>query len=228
MAKSALLRPLSRADLQFLQDAPPDARGRRALLDAGNGCSLHDMDNPIYYTGQFLLAMPGIGDLRFDHSVIAMCAHDENGAMGIAVGDELEDVSLRDLLANFDIDPGDIVDQPVLRGGPVEPQRGFVLHSLDWGGQNMIQVDDRWGLSGSIDILRAIAEGRGPRRYLVALGYAGWGPGQLESEMARYGWFTTPADPDLLFDSHTHRKWAGAFAAAGIDTAMLVSGAGSA
>lgn len=186
------------------------------------------MDQPPYYTGQFLLAMPGIGDERFDHSVIAMCAHDAKGAMGVAVGEEMEGVTLRDLLANFDIDAGRLEDRPVLRGGPVEPQRGFVLHSLDWGGQNMIDVGGLWGLSGSLDILRAIAEGRGPSRYLVALGYAGWASGQLEGEMARHGWFTTPADPDLLFDGRAAAKWSGAFATAGIDTAMLVAGAGSA
>jgi putative transcriptional regulator len=186
------------------------------------------MEHPYFYAGQFLLAMPGIGDARFDHSVIALCAHDGKGAMGIAVGEEMEGVSLRDLMANFDIEASGLEDRPVLRGGPVEPQRGFVLHSLDWGGQNMLQVGNLWGLSGSIDILRAIAQGRGPSRYLVALGYAGWGPGQLEGEMARHGWFTTPADPDLLFDTHSATKWSGAFAGAGIDTAMLVSGAGSA
>lgn len=181
-----------------------------------------------FYGGRFLLALPGMEDRRFDHSVVALCVHDENGALGIAVGEEMEGVTLRDLLQSFDIDPGDVADTPVLRGGPVEPRRGFVLHSLDWGGQGMVEVGGRWGLSGSLDILKAIAEGRGPSRYLVALGYAGWGAGQLEQEMMGESWFLADADPDLLFDVPAQRKWAAAYAAAGVDVSHLVSGAGSA
>ncbi|WP_420143286.1 YqgE/AlgH family protein [Sphingobium sp.] len=181
-----------------------------------------------YYGGHFLLALPGMADARFDHSVVALCVHDENGALGIAVGDEMEGITLRELLESFDIDGSQVPDVPVLRGGPVEPRRGFVLHSLDWGGQDMVQVGDRWGLSGSLDILRAIAEGRGPSRYLVALGYAGWGAGQLEQEMTGDSWFLADGDPDLLFDVPTRRKWAAAYAASGVDASHLVSGAGSA
>jgi putative transcriptional regulator len=186
------------------------------------------MDQPIFFAGRFLLALPDIGDERFDHAVIALCVHDANGALGIAVGEEIEDLTLHGLLASFDIDGSAVADQPVLRGGPVEPRRGFVLHSLDWSGQDMVQVDDSWGLSGSLDILKAIGSGTGPSRYLVALGYSGWGPGQLENEMRGNGWFLAPAAIDLLFDRPARGKWAAAFAAAGIDTAMLVSGAGSA
>ncbi|KAA9016378.1 YqgE/AlgH family protein [Sphingobium limneticum] len=181
-----------------------------------------------FYGGHFLLALPGMADTRFDHSVVALCVHDENGALGIAVGEEMEGVSFRELLESFDIDGSQVPDVPVLRGGPVEPRRGFVLHSLDWGGQDMVQVGDRWGLSGSLDILKAIAEGRGPNRYLVALGYAGWGAGQLEQEMTGESWFLADGDPDLLFDIPTRRKWAAAYAAAGVDASHLVSGAGSA
>lgn len=181
-----------------------------------------------FYGGHFLLALPGMADTRFDHSIVALCVHDENGALGIAVGDEMDGVTLRELLESFDIDGSQVADVPVLRGGPVEPRRGFVLHSLDWGGQDMVQVGDRWGLSGSLDILRAIAEGRGPDRYLVALGYAGWGAGQLEQEMTGESWFLADGDPDLLFDVPTQRKWAAAYAAAGVDASHLVSGAGSA
>jgi len=104
------------------------------------------MDQSRFYGGHFLLALPGMDDMRFDHSVIALCVHDEHGALGIAVGEEMEEVRLRDLLESFDIDGSGVPDRPVLRGGPVEPRRGFVLHSLDWAGQDMVQVDDRWGL----------------------------------------------------------------------------------
>jgi putative transcriptional regulator len=186
------------------------------------------MDLPPFYSGQMLLAMPGIGDGNFDHAVIALCAHDKQGALGIDIGSEIGGLGLRELLSTFDIDGSHVPDTPVLRGGPVEPRRGFVLHSLDWGGQEMLQVNDSWGLSGSIDILKAIAGGRGPSRYLVALGYAGWGAGQLEHEMTGLGWFLTPGDPRLIFDVPTRDRWTASFAASGIDTAMLVSEGGSA
>ncbi|WP_150291330.1 YqgE/AlgH family protein [Sphingobium estronivorans] len=180
------------------------------------------------YAGQFLLALPGMEDMRFDHSVIAMCVHDENGALGIAVSDEIDGVTLHDLLESFEIEPGDVPDMPVLRGGPVEPRRGFVLHSLDWMGHDMVVVGDGWGLSGSLEILKAIAEGNGPSRYLVALGYAGWGAGQLDEEMSGESWFPTGCTADLLFDVPATRKWSAAYASAGVDASHLVSGAGSA
>lgn len=180
------------------------------------------------YAGQFLLALPGMEDMRFDHSVIAMCVHDENAALGIAVSDEIDGVSLHDLLESFDIEPGNVPDIPVLRGGPVEPRRGFVLHSLDWTGHDMVEVGEGWGLSGSLEILKAIAEGKGPSRYLVALGYAGWGAGQLDQEMIGESWFPTTCTAELLFDVPALRKWSAAYAAAGVDASHLVSGAGSA
>ena len=186
------------------------------------------MDQLRSYAGQFLLALPGMEDMRFDHSVIAICVHDENGALGIAVGDEIEGVGLHELLESFDIDPANVPDMPVLRGGPVEPRRGFVLHSLDWKGHDMVEVGEDWGLSGSLEILKAIAEGTGPSRYIVALGYAGWGAGQLDQEMTGESWFPAGCSADILFDVPAEKKWAAAYAAAGVDASHLVSGAGSA
>lgn len=186
------------------------------------------MDLPPFYAGRLLLAMPGIGDTNFDRSVVALCAHDSQGALGIDIGSEIGGLGLRELLGTFDIDGSGVPDVPVLRGGPVEPRRGFVLHSLDWGGQEMLQVDDQWGLSGSLDVLKAIAERRGPSRYLVALGYAGWAAGQLEREMTGLGWFMAAPDTRLIFDVPTDRRWSAAFAASGVDSAMLVSEGGSA
>ncbi|CAD7335676.1 YqgE/AlgH family protein [Sphingomonadales bacterium 56] len=186
------------------------------------------MDQLRSYAGQFLLALPGMEDMRFDHSVIAICVHDENGALGIAVGDEIEGVGLHELLESFDIDPANVPDMPVLRGGPVEPRRGFVLHSLDWKGHDMVEVGADWGLSGSLEILKAIAEGTGPSRYIVALGYAGWGAGQLDQEMTGESWFPATCSADILFDVPAEKKWAAAYAAAGVDASHLVSGAGSA
>lgn len=181
-----------------------------------------------YLTGQFLLAMPGIGDPRFDHAVIALCAHDEQGALGIGVGSAIGGLGFHELLAQLEIDAGSAPNAPVHAGGPVEPGRGFVVHSDDWSGQDTIDVAGRWSLSGTLDVLRAIAEGKGPGRWLVALGYAGWGEGQLDGEMARHGWLTVAADPALMFDIPAERRWLEGMRIAGIDPRMLAIEGGNA
>ena len=186
------------------------------------------MENATFLTGQFLLAMPGIGDSRFDRAVIAICAHDEEGAIGIGLGAVIKGLHLHALLHQLEIDPGAAPDAPIHLGGPVDMQRGFVIHSSDWGGQGTVDVAGRWSLSGTLDVLRAIAEARGPSRWVVALGYAGWGAGQLDEEMTRHGWFNVAGDTALLFDTPVAARWDNAFAAAGIDPSMLVSGAGKA
>lgn len=186
------------------------------------------MDMPAYLTGQLLLALPGIGDPRFERAAIAMCAHDDEGALGIGIGHVIGGIGFHDLLRQVEIDPGESPDGPVLMGGPVEPRRGFVLHSPDWGGQDSIDVAGQWRLSGTLDVLRAIAEGRGPNRWIVALGYAGWGSGQLEGEMTRHGWFTVPADDGLLFDTPPGDRWRAAYASAGIEASMLTAQPGQA
>ena len=183
---------------------------------------------PAYLSGQFLLAMPGMHDPRFTRACIAICAHDAQGALGVGVGSLVEGVSLHDLLRQLDIDPRDCADAPIHQGGPVEPRRGFVLHSRDWGGQDTIDVAGRWSLTGTLDILRAIAEGRGPTRWLVALGYAGWDAGQLDGELAGPGWLHLPGDEALLFDTPAPDRWARAFAGAGVDPRLLSGLAGTA
>ena len=186
------------------------------------------METPRFLSGKLLLAMPGIGDPRFERAVIAMCVHDENGAVGIGIGHQRPEIGVRGLLEQLGIDPGQAPDGPVLHGGPVEPGRGFVLHSDDWGGQDTIQVTGLGALTGTIDVLKAIAEGKGPSRYLVALGYAGWGEGQLDEEMSRPGWFTTDGSQQILFDTPTADRWEASFRAEGIDPRLLDSGAGAA
>ena len=183
---------------------------------------------PVFLSGQLLLAMPGIGDPRFERAVIAMCVHDERGALGIGIGRLATRIGLHTLLEQFEIPVGAAPDTPVLLGGPVDPQRGFVLHSLDWGGQDTMEVDGRFALTNTIDILRAIAEGKGPRRWLPALGYAGWGEGQLDDEMTRHGWFTVQATEALLFDTPVEQRWQAAFLSAGIDPRLLSASAGQA
>ncbi|KQT33618.1 hypothetical protein ASG29_06260 [Sphingomonas sp. Leaf412] len=182
----------------------------------------------MYLTGRFLLAMPGIGDPRFDQAVIAMCAHDAQGALGVGIGATIAGLTLHDVLRQLEIAPGDAPDAPVHFGGPVEMRRGFVVHSRDWSGQDTIDVAGRWALSGTLDILRAIAAGKGPGRWVVALGYAGWGAGQLDEEMTRHGWLDVEGTPDLLFDVPAGERWSAGFAAAGVDARLLSSEAGHA
>ena len=173
-----------------------------------------------------------MADPRFERAVIAMCAHDENGAVGVGIGHKRAGISFRGLLRQLDIDPGVAPDRAVHHGGPVEPGRGFVLHSTDWGGQDTLHVNgahgEIFGMTGTIDVLRAIAEGRGPKRWIVALGYAGWGEGQLDGEMTRHGWFAARADASILFDTPTDERWGAAFKAEGIDPRLLASETGAA
>ena len=172
--------------------------------------------------------MPGIGDDRFAHAAVMLCSHGDEGALGINIGDSVQGVGLRELLASLDLDDSIVVDVPVLRGGPVEPQRGFVLHSCDWGEGDFLPVSDDWRLSGSMDVLRAIAEGKGPKRYLVALGFTGWSGGQLEQEMAEHAWFLGQGLNEEIFRASPSTRWSKAFASYGIDTRMLASGGGNA
>ncbi|MEQ9663591.1 MAG: YqgE/AlgH family protein [Parasphingopyxis sp.] len=184
--------------------------------------------SPPFLSGQILLALPGMGDPRFERAVIAMCAHDEEGALGIGVGATIENIGFHALLEQLEIEPGEAPDAPVHFGGPVEPQRGFVLHSLDWGGQESVQVGDKWALTGTLDVLKAIAAGMGPSHWISALGYAGWAPGQLDEEMTRHGWFAVEGDDAILFATDTHDRWPSAYRKSGIDPALLAHDAGHA
>ena len=189
-------------------------------------------DRPAFLSGKLLLAMPGMADPRFERAVIAMCVHDENGAIGVGIGHKRAGISFRGLLKQLEIDPGQAPDCAIHHGGPVEPGRGFVLHSTDWGGQDSLHVTGPSGvlfaMTGTMDVLKAIADGRGPSKWIVALGYAGWGEGQLDEEMTRHGWFAAQADRSILFDTPTDERWGAAFKAEGIDPRLLVSETGAA
>ena len=178
--------------------------------------------------GQMLLAMPDMPDPRFARSVILLCVHDEGGALGIALDERMAGIGLHSLLSSFDIAAQDVEDGIVLAGGPVEPRRGFVLHSRDWIAKDSHLVAPDIALTGSLEVLDAIAKGRGPSDYLVALGYAGWGSGQLERELAAPGWYVSMADPRKLFEMAPEDRWASAFELEGIDPAMLASSSGHA
>ncbi len=182
-----------------------------------------------YLAGQLLVAMPGMRDPRFQKTVIYMCAHNADGAMGLVVNRALDSLSFPDLLEQLGIDSSGIgTPIKVHFGGPVESGRGFVLHSPDYLQDATMVVDRDVALTATVDILKAIAEGNGPRRSLLALGYAGWGPGQLDSEIRSNGWLHVAADSDLVFGSDLDDKWRRAMDKIGINPLMLSDDAGHA
>jgi len=187
--------------------------------------------------GQFLIAMPSLREGPFARSVVYMCAHREDGAMGIIINQRAEEIDFGKLLVQLEIVPdsksirsgGRAEDVRVLRGGPVETGRGFVLHSSDYGANDStVKIADDVCMTATIDILRAIAKGTGPARAVLALGYSGWSSGQLESEILANGWLTCPADPRLIFDADYDHKYDRALAMLGVNEGMLSSDAGHA
>ncbi|ATQ69475.1 MULTISPECIES: YqgE/AlgH family protein [Methylosinus] len=188
-----------------------------------------------YLDGQLLVAMPGMSDQRFARSVIYLCAHSEDGAMGLVVNQPSQVRNFPDLLVQLQIiKPQERIELPegaeaiqVLQGGPVQTDRGFVLHSADFYIDNStLPIDDTVSLTATVDILRAIAQGEGPRQALLALGFAGWDSGQLENEIQHNGWLHCPADPSIVFDSDLESKYARALRLIGIDLGRLSSTAG--
>ena len=195
-------------------------KGRRGFLD-----------------GQMLIAMPSMRDERFARTLIYMCAHSSEGAMGIVVNQPAPDINFSDLLVKLDVIPAaERIQLPrragtikVLKGGPVETQRGFVLHSADFFIENStLPIDEGICLTATLDILKAIARDEGPASAVLALGYAGWAPGQLETEIQHNGWLHCTADPDLVFGTDTGGKYEKAMGKLGVDLGMLSSEAGHA
>jgi len=190
-----------------------------------------------FLDGQMLIATPGMQDERFSRSLIYMCAHSSEGAMGIVVNQPAAHISLPDLLVKLDVIPkaekiqlppgaGDVT---VLKGGPVETERGFVLHSADFFIENStLPIDEGVCLTSTLDILKAIARGAGPASAILALGYAGWSPGQLESELQHNGWLHCSADPELIFGTDVGAKYDRAMQKIGIRPGMLSSDVGHA
>ena len=182
-----------------------------------------------FLTGQLLVAMPSMADPRFAQSVIYVCAHTPEGAMGLVVNRPIVKPSFDDLLKQLDVAP--IPPMRRIRlcaGGPVENGRGFVLHTVDWTGDGSLRVNDTMALTASLDVLKAIAGGGGPREGLLALGYAGWAAGQLDKEIQDNAWLSVPASETLLFDEGHDTKWNRALATLRIDPLLLSSVAGHA
>jgi putative transcriptional regulator len=190
-----------------------------------------------YLDGQMLIAMPGIGDPRFERTVIFLCVHSPDGAMGLVVNKAAEQLTFPDLLRRLDLLdhdesirlPPQVRSMKVQIGGPVETGRGFVLHTSDYhASDSTLPIDETIGLTATLDVLTAIAAGAGPRQALLALGYAGWGPGQLEYEIQQNGWLHCQTDETLLFDTDLDAKYELALRKLGIDPSMLSSYSGHA
>jgi putative transcriptional regulator len=189
----------------------------------------HREDKESSLSGQLLIAMPSMQDPRFEHSVIFICAHSADGAMGLIVNKPFDSITFPGLLEQLGVSEyGGIKRIDVQLGGPVEASRGFVLHSQDYIRDESLVVDGDMALTATLDILRAIADDCGPRHCLLALGYAGWGPGQLDMEILNNGWLNVEADEDLVFGEDLDAKWAQAMNKLGIDPRMLSDNAGHA
>ena len=202
--------------------APPDAV--RADEDAP------DAEQPEgLLTGQLLIAMPAMTTPHFSQAVIYICAHTSEGAMGIVLNRPLASPSFGDLLEQLDVSPKPPVRKIELyRGGPVDAARGFVLHTADWTGDGSLMVDPQIALTASLDVLKSIADGGGPERGFLALGYAGWGPGQLDREMTENAWLSAPASIDIVFDGDHETKWRRAMGILKVDPVLLSGSAGHA
>lgn len=180
-------------------------------------------------TNHFLIAMPALADPNFSQTVTYICEHNEDGALGIVIN-RPSDLSLDDLFRHMGVEPktADLNAQPVYMGGPVQRERGFVLHEPagDWNAT--LRIAGELAITTSRDVLEALAQGDGPERYLVALGYAGWARGQLEQEMADNAWLSGPADPAVIFERDHQERWRAAAAVLGVDLTLLSSDTGHA
>ncbi|QOZ28963.1 YqgE/AlgH family protein [Bradyrhizobium sp. CCBAU 51753] len=218
--------------------SPEGKTGKARRTAPGRGAGLgHNAADEGYLDGQLLIAMPVMSDPRFERSVIYMCAHSSEGAMGIIVNRPAGSIDFPGLLVQLDIiQKADQITLPenaemmkVMKGGPVDTGRGFVLHSSDFYIQDAtLNIDEDISLTATVDILKAIARGAGPKHAILALGYAGWGPGQLETEIQHNGWLHCDSDPDLIFGADVDEKYYRALRKIGIDPGMLSNEAGHA
>jgi putative transcriptional regulator len=183
---------------------------------------------PDTLTGRLLIAMPQMGDPNFARTVVFLCAHSDEGAMGLVVNREAESIEFDDLLEQLGIYDPQVDTITIHDGGPVDTGRGFVLHSRDYFQTGSVEVTDTVAMTATVDILRSIADGAGPRKRLLALGYAGWAPGQLETEIQANGWLVAEANEDILFGQELEEKWTKALATLGINPAALSGAAGRA
>lgn len=202
----------SLSDADFVSDASP----------------LKNAKQEGYLAGQLLVAMPNMRDPRFERTVIYMCVHNAEGAMGLVINKSVGSLTFPQLLRQLGIPKEGAIDRRVHFGGPVEMGRGFVLHTDEYEQESTVKVRQGYAVTATIDILKAIAEGGGPKQALLALGYAGWAPGQLDGEIQANGWLHAPADLGIVFDDELDTKWTRAISKIGIDLALLSGEAGHA
>lgn len=209
---------------------PSIRRKRRQIVTPASVTHTHDMTSPPSFTNQFLIAMPALADPNFSQTVTYICEHTPNGALGIVINRMLDDLDLAVMLEHMKITATapNITGYPVFLGGPVQTERGFILHSPLGEWNSSVQVTGSMAVTTSRDILEAMAVGRGPEKVLVALGYAGWGPGQLEIEMTQNAWLNGPADPQIIFDTPVEKRWEAAAALMGVDLRLLSNSVGHA
>lgn len=188
----------------------------------------YDELTPGSLRNHFLIAMPGLNDSSFAHTVTYICEHSDKGAMGVVINTATP-MQLKEIFAQMELaDAAEAGDQIVMSGGPVQPERGFVLHPSDSKWQSTLEVSPDISLTASRDIIVALAEGRGPKQYLITLGYAGWGEGQLEEEIASNSWLTVQADKEIIFNTPFEQRWTAAAQTLGIDVNLISSTAGHA
>jgi len=189
----------------------------------------YDELTPGSLRNHFLIAMPGLNDSSFAHTVTYICEHSDKGAMGVVINTATP-MQLKEIFAQMELADAaeEAGDQIVMSGGPVQPERGFVLHPSDSKWQSTLEVSPDISLTASRDIIVALAEGRGPKQYLITLGYAGWGEGQLEEEIASNSWLTVHADKDIIFNTPFEQRWTAAAQTLGIDVNLITSTAGHA
>lgn len=188
----------------------------------------YDELTPGSLRNHFLIAMPGLNDSSFAHTVTYICEHSDKGAMGVVINTATP-MQLKEIFAQMELsDVANEGEQIIMSGGPVQPERGFVLHPSDSKWQSTLEVSSDICLTASRDIIVALAEGRGPKQFLITLGYAGWGQGQLEAEIASNSWLTVPADKNIIFETPFEHRWTAAAQALGIDVNLISSTAGHA
>jgi putative transcriptional regulator len=189
----------------------------------------NDLSDSAYLEGQLLIAMPAMADPRFERSVIYVCAHNREGAMGLVVNKLFDEINFEELLTQLEITLSDSSPQLSIHfGGPVEAQRGFVLHTAEYTGKGTVAVDEQVALTATLDILKELANGSSPKNTMLALGYAGWGPGQLEEEISDNAWLHAPFNEDLVFDGDVDTKWQRAMNSIGVDPSSLSGATGRA
>lgn len=191
----------------------------RRVLDS---VSKRDFQQNDYLTGKLLVAMPYMADSRFDHAVIYVCGHDEYGAIGLVINKPLHSLTFSDLLMQLDINPLPSVRTVQMQaGGPVEVSRGFVLHSTDYHSDSTVRVGENFCITATLDILRTLAIGQGPRKFLLALGYTGWGSNQLEQEIQDNYWMVVEPSEEIVFNSALDFRWRASMASLGVDPLTL-------